>query len=146
MTVHLIKLIPDRYNRPGANEYDQDGWLVADQEFWVPNRYQRSRGGLVRSSLHFSGPDEVKNRDGRRSQEPYAYLVPLAVVIARHPLPQLPAIALALGDWLVAPEHDLILRVLDGGTREDTGLEIYTCRPRTVDHSAFITRNPIGAR
>ncbi len=151
MTIHKIALRPSRYAQPTTlfpevSPYDQDTWEMGDAlsgvDILVQNRYQNRDGSKRRHSLHFAGNDNAHRRVqyGPVMQGAYAFLTPHPTVVALHPIKPLDHIEVEIGDVLMDENLGVILKIVDGGTWDNTKVQVLEAPAATVDHSEWVEK------
>lgn len=110
----------------------RDTWSNEEVEFQIPSGYH---GPYTKFVLHFNGADSVQRivQGGDVSQGVYAFLSAQAAVISAHPIERKPVIEARIGDLIVVPSRDVVMRIIDGGRWAGPELEILAAPAATLD-------------
>jgi hypothetical protein len=142
MTTHVIRLteMPGRlgysWGDTAGRTYKSGSLDGTGVVFRVPSQYNRG----ATFSLTYMDADSVGRDEtaGPLHQGARAWLNAEATVIAAWPIPRDKVINAEIGDLIVVPALDLVLRVTPGTRWSDPSVEVVAAPPATEDYSELI--------
>lgn len=108
-------------------------------EFTIVGQRYQTRGTVFSLSYWDANCVGREVTGGDYRQAAHASFQPQATVIAAEPFAKPEVVTVNIGDVLVCPALDLVVKIVDGGRWADPKAEILSCPAATVDYSELIT-------